>query len=717
MAEAGASRLSAPLTADQARPSQTRSRLRLGLGAAVLAVWALGSVEAWSALAYLSGLHGDLGRGMLAAALAVWVLLSALPLALASWALKPVLSVGLWRMHSSWALAALGVLLCCMSALSSHGAARATPTALAELPDAELAAALQSLREVAPQLRPGSPSGALPSVHAASCTSSPASVPVTLLASFVPATSGATSSEPARAELSSVCVQGDSVETVLDGLRQLLAKRARRGPLWLDWVSGVQPLSRRHGWIDALRLRPGLDGVCAGSRCLTPGQLLAGGFFSTYRPVSFIPDFQFGVDPQALRSTLGAAPAQGLGQLLRIESRSYELLLTETEVAITPLLRLRRQDVPVTRASVERAGRAAQGHLLAALQPNGKFRYTLEPFSGAADTEGFNLARQAGALLVLCELGQETHAVRQAIELASSVFAQYERRVGEIVALTSDPAASAARLGESTLPLASLVYCARRLGALPPAVPGLARLLLALQRPDGGFWPALDLGSREVLPGPEPLYATGQAVLALVLLEERQQVQFDPALPGADQLRAAVERAMSYVANDYWAHPLRDFFYLEENWHCLAARAALVVHRNAGYEEFCQRYVRFKARLILEREQGADPDFDGGFGFGNLVPPHNTGAAGFGEALAAALALGRPGAGSAADERLLLKVLGFLLRQQWSDENCGACATPAVLGGMSEHTHSLLTRIDFAQHAWAALGHGAAALGPSLPER
>ena len=83
-------------------------------------------------------------------------------------------------------------------------------------------------------------------------------------------------------------------------------------------------------------------------------------------------------------------------------------------------------------------------------------------------------------------------------------------------------------------------------------------------------------------------------------------------------------------------------------------------------------------------------------------------------ALVVALLFARP---AAADEQLLLKVLGFLLRQQWSDENCGACATPAVLGGMSEHTHSLLTRIDFAQHAWAALGHGAAALGPRLPER
>jgi hypothetical protein len=175
---------------------------------------------------------------------------------------------------------------------------------------------------------------------------------------------------------------------------------------------------------------------------------------------------------------------------------------------------------------------------------------------------------------------------------------------------------------------------------------------------------------------------------------------------------------MRYFADEYWSHPLRDFFFIEENWHCLAARAALDVHRHRGYEDFCADYVRFKARLILTREEGVDADFDGGFGFGNLIPPHNTGAAGFGEALAALIPiLEARGAPADAEKRLLARVLGFLLRQQWSRDNCFACATRAVIGGMSEHTHSALTRIDFAQHAWAALGHGGRALGDALPER
>jgi hypothetical protein len=100
----------------------------------------------------------------------------------------------------------------------------------------------------------------------------------------------------------------------------------------------------------------------------------------------------------------------------------------------------------------------------------------------------------------------------------------------------------------------------------------------------------------------------------------------------------------------------------------------------------------------------------GGFGFGNVVPPHNTGAAGFAEALSAAIAVKHArGEDTSRDKLLLSKVLGFLLRQQWTRSNCFGCNEDA-LGAVSEHTHSPITRIDFVQHTWAAFGHGSKAL-------
>lgn len=654
---------------------------------------------------------------MLPALSAVWVLLSLVPCAFGVWAAWPSLRRLSFRQPANWgSTLALGLLFLA-SALSSYGAARVTPSAVAAVPEEELLTALRALGDLGPSLPAADPAPVLDTAPSV-CTLSPSAAAVSLIAIF-PTNGRAVPPGAGASATASVCVQGPSVSAVLGELRPVLLERARRGTLWLDWVSGVQPLSGRHSWIDSLKLRPGLDGVCAGARCALPGQLLAQGLFSTYRPVAFIPDFQFGIDPARVRSLLGAGPGFGLGDVLRIETRSYALRLDEHGAQVTPLLRLRRREVPVNRTELARATAQAESHVLSAQLPDGRFRYTLDPLTGVADTESFNLARQAGTTLALCELGAETPEVRRAIERSLSLLAAHARRTADLVLLTGDAQAPVARLGESALPFASLLFCTSRWGVpRPPEAAGLARALLLLQRPDGGFWPEIDLETGRIRPGLEPLYAVGQALLGLILLEGLQRDHFDPELPAPELVNAAVERAMDYVATRYWSHPLADFFFLEENWHCLAARAALTVHPHAGYEDFCLRYVRFKGRLILEREQGADADFDGGFGFGNLVPPHNTGAAGFGEAVAAALALERARGHAAPEQRRLLqKVLGFLLRQQWSPENCFICASPEVLGGMSEHTHSLLTRIDFAQHAWAALGHGGEVLGLNLTER
>lgn len=681
--------------------------LRVGLGAGVLALGLASSLEAWCGVAYLAGLYRGLGSGVLPALLAIWVLVASFTLVPALWAAWPLVVRPGLRRGARWALPCG---LAVSGALAAHSHSLALPEgsalSLERLDDATLARELSTLSEIAARLPKPRRTPSLGLARPVTCAQPPAEVPVTLVATFL---------ERRRLTPRQRCFQSTELAGALGALRATLLERAARGPLELELVSGWQHLGRRHAWLDAFKLRPGLDGICLEKTCALPWQLLFDGAFSTFRPLPFIPDLQFGVAPEALRERVGAPPGTRVGGLTRLTTRSYALDMAAPKPVLTPLARMRRSHVPVAEHTLERAERAAESYVLSAQLPDGRFRYTLDPMTGEADTQGFNLARQAGTTLVLCELGRSAQTPA-AIQLSLGAFEPFVRAHGARIALTSEPGSGVARIGESALPLVSMLACSagHRL-PLSPSAPGLARLMLRLQRPDGSFAPGLAFEDDGPIAGPEPLYAAGQALMALVLLEQRQQTHPSGDLPEYDQLHDAVEHAMQYFANDYWSHPLRDFFFLEENWHCLAARAALGVHRNPAYEQFCLDYVRFKARLILDARDGVEPDFDGGFGFGQLVPPHNTGAAGFGEALAAAIAiLEARDEATSAEKQLLGRVLGFLLRQQWSPENCFACANRLVIGGMSEHTHSAVTRIDFAQHAWAALGHGRRVLGSTL---
>jgi hypothetical protein len=72
----------------------------------------------------------------------------------------------------------------------------------------------------------------------------------------------------------------------------------------IDILTATQPLASSSPGPLSLLLRPGLDGVCDGQRCLMPWQLVALGQFNTYTPLPFIEDLRFGSDPAALRRVL-----------------------------------------------------------------------------------------------------------------------------------------------------------------------------------------------------------------------------------------------------------------------------------------------------------------------------------------------------------------------------------------------------------------------------
>lgn len=639
-----------------------------------------------SVAVYLSELYRGIGRAIAAGLFGVWGLLVLFTIPIAAWGLART-EWPRWltrrRAGGSLAVVILGVAI---AALAGARSARAETVRAAE--GVTLAAFAEATAGATGER------ASLFHVTPAACREPVDATRITLLLTTL----------GRDAKPFSACVQANDASGLTRAVEALLAERAAPGaPIAFDLVRAVQALSRSHPLFDALKVRPALDGVCGAGKCLAPWQLVALDAFTSYRPLDDVRDASFGCSLDVLARALGATEARA--PLVRVETES---VLVHAGKA-TPLRRMRPGAVPVTRETITRAVRLAEGHIVSAQQEDGAFRYWIDALSGRVEDGAVNLPRQAGTTLVLCELGRR-RAVRRAVRRALAGLATYERSLGERAALSTSR--QLAQLGHTALPLVAFASCRELAGdEHDPLIGRMARLLLAMQRDDGAFYPEFDLRSATPRGTHTPLYAGGQAVLALVLVEQLARATPGGPFPPADEVGRAVERAMRYYARDYWPKALRSLFYLEENWHCLAARAALPSHRNDDYERFCLDYVEFKARLILDEANGVDPDHVGGYTLSNMLPPHSTPTAGFGEALAAALSVkAARGLDVTADQRLLERVLGFLLRAQWTPETCFACAEDA-LGGFSESAASPALRIDYVQHAMAALGHGLGVLG------
>ncbi|WP_437877708.1 hypothetical protein [Sorangium sp. So ce513] len=693
-----------------------------------------------SSAVYVASLNRGLGVGIAAALLAVWGVVALLTLPFACWGVAS--TGGLAPLGRRWSprapLAALSALalLAALALLLRHRNAKAdvlpVPGGATSRTGAALREALSSFDALP---APPAKAPSLMTTAPAPCAAPPEPGRPTLVVTHL-----ARAKDPGRARVATRCLQPPPGEDAAAALPAALAD-ALRGPLKIDVVSAVQPLGSPGPGLAGLSLRPGLDGVCLAERCLMPWQLIAIDAFNTNTPLRGVPDFRFGVDLAALRRALGepeppggAADADGADEdalrsgLLRIETLSYTV---DRAGALHLLSRIGEPGVELTEATAQHAAAAAQRYILAAQRKDGMFRYIVDPFTGRASFDGFSIARQAGTTLALCELGAGAEGapappeLRTTVQRSLGLLAKLERRAGDGDAVgalfyPADSRGTIANLNPTALSLVAFLSCRDVLGETREAraehdalIGRLARMVLATQRDDGGFAPQLDLARVAPVLGPTQLYEGGQAVLALALLEDLAAREPAPELPPEAEVRTAVDRAMDYYANHYWDHFASDFVYMEENWHCLAARAALARHRRDDYERFCLDYVAFKSRLVLDEGSEVTPDLVGGYGFGNVLPPHNTATAGFGEALAAAMAVkAARGEDLGRDRALMERVLRFLVRQQWSPATCFACSRDVVIeGGFSESMASPRIRIDYVQHAWAALGHGGRVLG------
>lgn len=643
---------------------------------------------------YIAQLYGGLGQGILAATIAAICVL-------ALWTVP----FGLWGIarckdqRGSKGLASLGLVLLLFGGLAAMSSAR-HPARAKALP-APSAQALE--RALLPYLRefpPGAGDRRLRDPGPWSCAALD-SGRGTVVVAF-----GESQGSP-----KAWCVEISSLDELGSSLQAAEVESLFR----VEWVTRQSVLNFRQAEkIPALSLRPALDGVCMQGRCLSAWQLVALQAYVSLAPLSSIPDLRFGVSPKALQHWLGAQPRS---KSLRLTSESY---VVSPQGQVRALLRERRREARASASQLRAAKAAAQEYILRAQEPSGRFEYLQHAFLLDPVKSPVVLPRQGGTLFALCRWGEHSDRSQEAVRRASSFLLAHERRVGDWSVLVANapwrlgPSARA-DLGSTALPLLALLQCRERVGAMHDESLGrMLQALLRFQRADGSFAPLIELRPDAVgTLRQEQLYASGQALFALLMAVDVLAQTKIHSWPTEQRLRKAARSAMRHYAQNYWGHFLSNFFFVEENWHCLAAEQSVRTLNYRPYEDFCLDYLNFKSRFTLDERSSVAKEFSGGYGFGNIVVPQTTPSAGQAEALAAGIEILEARFEDASLEKKELRlILDFLWRQQLDAYSCRGCADPPRLqGGFAESMNSPLVRIDYVQHAFAALAAGVKRLG------
>lgn len=668
----------------------------ISLATFVLMGWSIAA-----AAIYVGKLYLRLGPSVASGLVAALVVLALLTLPIAIWGARHT-----WSKKFT-SLRGISVLLSVLAALLVFTLPLASSAARAESVgrvDARVTADVTATLERHLERDAGGQRFTVAGAGAASCRYPVTSERITLLLAFG-------TRDGSRIE----CLQADTGASLRDKLEKLMKRRVPPGAVVVaDLVRGVKTLSPTFPLLDALEVRPGLDGVCEDTRCLPAWSLTLSDAFAENKPIPSIPDVSYGFSAEAVRKLLGSSKAyagRGIEGMQRVETET----LSADSGGVHRIVRTRSAPPALSRYSIEQAVAAAQRYIVEAQERDGTFRYSLDPESGKEDKATFNSPRQAGTTYALCELGSGGR-LRQTVKRALGAFRAAETDLGGFSALKDSSGFFG--LGKSALPLLAMLRCREQVGKENDRLIGqLVRLVMKLQRDDGSFFPELDEKTKQGKGEHEALYAAGQAVLSLVLLEQQlEQLKGTEAepLPKADALKLRIDRGMAFYGGPYWPRPLRDFFFFEEGWHCLAARQALSSHRNEAYEQLCIDYVASRLRYVARTDDTGEPNFIGGYGLSDLFPPRNTATAGLGEALNASIAIKQKrGLPVSEDKAILADLVTFLLRAQWTEAGCFACKDPKlVVGGFSQMLAAPDIRIDYVQHAMAAIGHGGRLLYP-----
>jgi hypothetical protein len=488
------------------------------------------------------------------------------------------------------------------------------------------------------------------------------------------------------------------------GLRIKLDLTIAEGPIF-TWV----PILFSHSIV------PGLDGIGlqAGEKRahLLPDELFARDLLSGGRPFSFMAEFRSGL---ALEPAIGmlADRLELTAEAWRAARRRFFRFRVQSFVdkpggsgKALPVLRSRVPVYRIDRASVRQAVLRAADYVLRLIRADGSFEYIYYPIEDTySPPEDYSLPRHAGTTWFLSLAYRVTNepryleGARRAIDYLGARAVPPECQSTPYACIGN---ANEGDLGSAALGIVAIAEYQQATGdkRFERLARRLGDFLLWMQKPNGDFCHLYRPSTREKNCKEELLYYSGEAALGLAKLYQ---------LTRDARLREPIERALDFLTVENYDFFLGQFFIGEDHWTCIAAEAAFEVVNKDQYAKFCYAFARLNARAQVQPGEGLLDDLFGVFTITPFFTPHNTPAGSRTESNVATYLLSvRRGEPQADILRTVRLTLRYLVDQQLRPEGDYLFRRPeAAHGGMMQTPLRPNIRIDFVQHAAAAMARG-----------
>ena len=506
--------------------------------------------------------------------------------------------------------------------------------------------------------------------------------------------------------------QAASAITASDDLRQLSVDERRRARIKVDIALARGPIFTSIPFFFAKSVVPGLDGIgleVAGKTAyVLPDDMYRRQLLAGYQPFWFMHEFRTGLNLEAVVNMLAAQTDLSLEQWRAATPRYFRFRLqsmVEHKGKGLPVKRFRVPVPTVKRSQVQAAVRRSVDYVLRQMKPDGKFHYIYYPLENRHSPAGeYSIPRHAGTTWFLA-LGYRKlkdprilKAVRKAIDYLGNNAVPEACRKTPYACVGSDKKVG---LGSAALTLVAITEYQVATGdrRFEKLAKRLGRFILWMQKPNGDFCHQYTPASKQKHCDQILLYYSGEASLALAKLH---QITGDPSYV------KPLEKAMDFLTGDKYEFFLGKFFISEDHWTCIAAEAAFDAVNKAQYADFCYEFAKLNRRSQVQAGDGLNGDLTGAFNITPFFIPHNTPAGSRTEANVATYRLSVL-RGDPQPEVLdtVRQSIRYLVDQQISPGSAYLYPRPNLaLGGMIKTPMRASIRIDYVQHAAAAMARG-----------